>query len=46
MKGDGILIKNLDGSHPHLANCLRLTVGSRKENDYMLESLARHIGAV
>lgn len=28
----GILVKNLDGSHPLLADCLRVTVGTPEEN--------------
>ena len=35
----GILIKNLHGWHPHLANCLRLTVGTPDENAAMLAAL-------
>jgi histidinol-phosphate aminotransferase len=35
----GILIKNLHGWHPLLANCLRLTVGTEQENDAMLRVL-------
>ncbi len=36
----GILIKTLHGSHPLLANCLRLTVGTPDENAKLLEALA------
>lgn len=32
MKARGVLIKNVSGLHPLLANCLRLTVGSAEEN--------------
>nr|VFK29467.1 MAG: histidinol-phosphate aminotransferase [Candidatus Kentron sp. MB]VFK33693.1 MAG: histidinol-phosphate aminotransferase [Candidatus Kentron sp. MB]VFK76307.1 MAG: histidinol-phosphate aminotransferase [Candidatus Kentron sp. MB] len=35
----GILIKNLDGSHPLLANCLRVTVGKPEENRAFLDAL-------
>ena len=34
-----ILVKNLDGWHPLLANCLRITVGTRAENDALLNVL-------
>jgi len=34
-----ILIKNLHGTHPLLENCLRVTVGTDKENDMFLSSL-------
>ena len=35
----GILIKNLDGTHPLLKNCLRVTVGTSEENREFLDSL-------
>lgn len=38
-KASGILIKQLHGSHPLLAQCLRLTVGAPQENDAMLAAL-------
>ena len=38
-KDSGILIKQLHGSHPLLAQCLRLTVGAPQENDAMLAAL-------
>lgn len=41
MKSEGVLIKCLDGAHPLLDNCLRLTVGSPKENQLMVEALKR-----
>ena len=40
LKARRILIKNLDGWHPLLANCLRMTVGKREENDLLLAALA------
>lgn len=40
----GILIKKLDGSHPLLADCLRLTVGLPEENAKLLEALTAMIG--
>lgn len=39
LKMRGILIKNLDGSHPLLKNCLRVTVGTPAENVQFLEAL-------
>ncbi len=39
LKDRGILIKNLDGSHPMLKNCLRVTVGMPHENAQFLEKL-------
>lgn len=35
----GVLVKCLDGGHPLLANCLRLTIGAPAENDAMLAAL-------
>lgn len=35
----GILIKNLDNSHPLLKNCLRVTVGTPEENDRFCNTL-------
>ena len=35
----GLLVKNLHGWHPLLANCLRITVGSPAENDTLLNAL-------
>jgi len=40
LKRAGILIKKLDGSHPLLKNCLRVTVGLPEENDAFLKALA------
>lgn len=35
----GVLIKNLDGAHPLLADCLRPTIGTPDENDAFLDAL-------
>jgi len=35
----GVLIKNLDGAHPMLADCLRITVGTPDENAALLRAL-------
>ena len=40
----GILVRTLHGSHPLLANCLRLTVGTPDENTRMLEALSTVLG--
>jgi histidinol-phosphate aminotransferase len=40
LKTRGILIKLLDGAHPLLAGCLRVSVGRREENDAFLDALA------
>jgi histidinol-phosphate aminotransferase len=39
LKERGILIKNLAGSHPRLAGCLRVTVGTSTENDAFIKAL-------
>jgi len=44
LREGGILIKNLDGSHPQLADCLRVTVGTPAENGAFLEALAPLLG--
>jgi histidinol-phosphate aminotransferase len=36
MKARKVLVKNVSGMHPLLANCLRLTVGTAEENVHML----------
>ena len=35
----GILLKNVSGSHPLLAGCLRVTVGTPQENEAFLQAL-------
>ena len=37
---NGILIRNLN-NHPRLKNCLRVTVGTKKENDFFLTQLGK-----
>lgn len=39
MKARRVLVKNVSGMHPLLANCLRLTVGTAQENQTMLAAL-------
>jgi histidinol-phosphate aminotransferase len=39
MKQRGVLVKNVAGLHPLLANCLRLTVGTPEENALMIDAL-------
>ena len=39
MKQRGVLVKNVEGLHPLLANCLRLTVGTPEENNLLIEAL-------
>jgi histidinol-phosphate aminotransferase len=39
LKRRGVLIRNLNGSHPMLEDCLRVTVGTPEENDRFLAAL-------
>jgi len=39
MRARGVLVKNIAGLHPLLANCLRLTVGTPEENTLMIDVL-------
>jgi histidinol-phosphate aminotransferase len=39
MKARGVLVKNIEGLHPLLRNCLRLTVGTPQENTLMIDAL-------
>lgn len=39
LQSRGVLIKNLNGSHPSLADCLRVTVGTAEENARFLSAL-------
>ena len=45
LKSRGVLIKNLSGSHPRLADCLRVTVGTPEENGTFLEALRATLAA-
>ncbi len=39
LKSRGVLVKNVAGMHPLLANCLRLTVGTAAQNQLMMQAL-------
>ncbi len=39
LKRRGVLIKNLDGGHPALTDCLRVTVGTQQENERFMAAL-------
>lgn len=41
---EGVRVKLLDGSHPQLADCLRVTVGTPDENAALEAALARRLG--
>ena len=43
LKARGVLVRNLHGCHPLLANCLRLTVGTPDENELLLAALAESV---
>lgn len=46
LKARKVLIKNLHGAHPLLANCLRVTVGTPAENRAFLDALTVALGGV
>ena len=39
LKQRGVLIKNLDGAHPMLKGCLRVTVGTPEQNEQFIAAL-------
>ena len=39
MKARGVLVKNVSGLHPLLANCLRITIGTPDENPLVMAAL-------
>jgi histidinol-phosphate aminotransferase len=39
LKQRGVLIKNLNGAHPALADCLRVTVGTPEEDAKFIAAL-------
>lgn len=39
LREQGVLVKNLHGSHPQVADCLRVTVGTPAENDALIRAL-------
>jgi histidinol-phosphate aminotransferase len=43
LKARKILIRSLHGWHPHLENCLRLTVGTPAENQLLLDALEQSL---
>ena len=43
LKQRGVLIKKLDGGHPALLDCLRVTVGTAEENEAFIRALQESI---
>jgi histidinol-phosphate aminotransferase len=43
LKARRILIKNVNGSHPLLTNCLRVTIGTPEENNQFLAALSESV---
>jgi len=43
LKQRGVLIKKLDGGHPALVDCLRVTVGTAAENELFVKALQESI---
>ena len=44
LKTRGVLVKNLTGTHPLLADCIRLTVGTAGENEQFYSALVKALG--
>lgn len=44
LRGRGVLIKKVHGSHPTLDGCLRVTVGTHDENERFLAALRASLG--
>lgn len=43
LRSRGVLIKNLNGSHAALTDCLRVTIGTPEENDQFLSALQQSL---
>jgi histidinol-phosphate aminotransferase len=43
LKQRGVLVKKLDGGHPALLDCLRVTVGTAEENEQFIKALQESI---
>jgi len=43
LKAQGVLVKNLHGSHRVLSNCLRITVSTTEENNEMYDALVHSL---
>jgi histidinol-phosphate aminotransferase len=43
LKQRGVLVKKLDGGHPALLDCLRVTVGTAEENELFVRALQESI---
>ena len=39
LRRQGVLVRNFNGSHPLLADCLRITVGTPEENRILLAAM-------
>ncbi|MGE0859719.1 MAG: histidinol-phosphate transaminase [Gammaproteobacteria bacterium] len=44
LREQGILVKNVGGAHASLADCLRVTVGTERENALFIAALTRALG--
>ena len=41
LKDRGVLVRSLHGAHPLLEHCVRFTVGTREENDLLLDAFGK-----
>ncbi|MGH8677417.1 MAG: aminotransferase class I/II-fold pyridoxal phosphate-dependent enzyme, partial [Burkholderiales bacterium] len=39
LRAQGVLVRNFNGAHPMLANCLRVTVGTPEENRILITAM-------
>ncbi len=46
LKQRGVLIKNLNGAHPMLKGCLRVTIGTPDENERFIAALKESMHGV
>ncbi len=44
MRAAGVLVKDFSGGHPLMDNCLRLTIGTPRENRAMIDALSAALG--
>ena len=45
VRAAGVLVKDFSGGHPLMDNCLRLTIGTPRENRAMIDALRAALGA-
>jgi len=46
LRGRGVLVRSLHGAHTLLDQCLRFTVGTRHENDLLLDAFGKTLATL